>query len=70
MDSFVVHIYRRGTDSNDPVAGVVERIGYEGRTAFRTREELWDIIAQPPQPDERPSELPHGLRPDYRPRPK
>ena len=70
MDSFVIHIYRRGTDSNDPVAGVVERIGYEGRTAFRTREELWDILAQPPQPDERPSDPSNGPGPGYRSRRK
>jgi len=68
MDSFVIHIYRRGTDTNDLLAGVVERIGYEGRTPFRTPEELWNIIVQPTQPIQR--ELPGGLRPDYRPRRK
>jgi hypothetical protein len=67
MDSFVIHIYRRATESNDPVAGVVERIGSEGRTAFRTREELWNIIAQTVQPDECPSGPSCGVMRDHGP---
>lgn len=49
MDSFVVMVYRReGEGRSAVVAGLVERTSDGMRRSFRTMEELWTVLAEPP----------------------
>ncbi|MEX0959821.1 MAG: hypothetical protein WDZ63_11095 [Burkholderiales bacterium] len=46
MDSYIVRIYRRTTESGREVAGLVERVGNGRRRAFGTSEELWAFLTE------------------------
>ena len=49
MESYIVHIYRRGdrpdSQNNTDVIGVVEGIESEKHYPFTSPNELWDILA-------------------------
>jgi hypothetical protein len=44
---FIVRIYRRSGKKRRPFVGVVERVGVEGKMAFTTYDELWEILIDP-----------------------
>jgi hypothetical protein len=44
MDTFVVRIYRRASDSPDSPAGTVECVDSGERQPFVGRDELWDRL--------------------------
>ncbi len=44
MDSYVIRIYRREVDARGSVVGTAERVGTEGKKAFKSVEELWNIL--------------------------
>ncbi len=44
MESYVVRIYRRFIDGSKRLLGVVEKVDGKGEQAFRSREELWEIL--------------------------
>jgi len=50
--SYIVRVYPRRGNGADALVGVVEMIGTHGQQAFRTIEQLWEIIgaASPPRP--------------------
>jgi hypothetical protein len=41
---YVVRIYRSEKGNRHPLVGVVEEVGVEGRRAFHTYDELWEIL--------------------------
>ena len=42
--NYVVRIYRFQKDNPRSLVGVVEEVGVEGKRAFTTYDELWDIL--------------------------
>ena len=44
MESYVVRIYRRGKEKSKELVGVVERAGDDGQRAFKTPDELLEIL--------------------------
>jgi hypothetical protein len=42
--SYVVRIYRSEKGNPHLLVGVVEEVGVEGKKAFRTYDELWEIL--------------------------
>ena len=49
LDSYIVRIYRRGTQGGKEIAGLVERVGNGARLAFGTRDELWSFLTDVPK---------------------
>ena len=47
MDSYIIRIYRREKEAPGSVIGTAERVGDEGKKAFRSLDELWDILNEP-----------------------
>ena len=46
MDSYIVRIYRRQTTNPREIVGVVENVEREETMAFKTVDELWEILAE------------------------
>ena len=46
MDSYIVRIYRRQTTNPHELVGVVEDVELEETMAFKTVDELWEILAK------------------------
>ena len=46
MDSYIVRIYRRQTANPHELVGVVENVELEETMAFKTIDELWEILAE------------------------
>ena len=46
MDSYIVRIYRRQTTNPHEIVGVVENVELEETMAFKTVDELWEILAE------------------------
>lgn len=44
VESYVVRIYRRSTKRTRILVGTVEMAGGEGKLAFSSAEELWEIL--------------------------
>ncbi len=44
MESYIVRIYRQGSEQTRSIIGVVETVGTEGREAFTNVDELWGIL--------------------------
>ena len=44
VESFVIHIYRRG-EAAGAITGTIERVGNETRQHFETIEELWSYLS-------------------------
>ena len=44
VDTFIVRIYRRATDSAEAPAGTVECVGCGELVGFSGREQLWDRL--------------------------
>jgi hypothetical protein len=44
MDSYLVRIYRKADNNPRLLVGVVEEVGKDGKKAFHTLYELWDIL--------------------------
>ena len=44
MTSYLVRIYRRAENNPRMLVGVVEEVGKDGKKAFHTLYELWDIL--------------------------
>ena len=44
MNSYVVRIYRKADNNPRLLVGVVEEVGKDGKKAFHTLYELWDIL--------------------------
>jgi hypothetical protein len=54
MESYIVRIYRRGKEKSKELVGVVERAGDETQHAFKTPDELLEILCSPgPAPKRR-----------------
>jgi hypothetical protein len=47
MESYVVRIYRRGKQKSKELVGVVERAGDATQRAFKTLDELLEILGSP-----------------------
>ena len=45
MESYIVRIYRRAGRRARVLVGTVEVPGTEGKLAFSTAEELWEVLA-------------------------
>jgi hypothetical protein len=68
IESYVVRIYRRGREEPKELIGVVERAGDAAQHAFKTPDELLQILAAPePAPGRRTRESGSGLRVAERP---
>lgn len=48
IESYVVRIYRRPSDQQHGLVGLVEAEGLGEKRAFATVEELWEILAKGP----------------------
>jgi len=48
MDSFIVRIHRRKRGKSDRLLGVVENVDGKISQSFRSRDELWEILAVKP----------------------
>lgn len=46
MDSYIVRIYRRQTKNPYEIVGVVEDVELEETMAFKSVDELWEILAE------------------------
>jgi len=46
MDSYIVRIYRCQTKAPHEIVGVVENVEREETMAFKTVDELWEILAE------------------------
>ena len=46
MDSYIVRIYRRQTTNPHELVGVVEDVELEETMAFKSVDELWEILAE------------------------
>ena len=46
MDSYIVRIYRRQTQNSHELVGVVENVEWEETAAFKSVDELWEILAE------------------------
>jgi len=44
MTSYLVRIYRKAENNPRLLVGVVEEVGKDGKNAFHTLYELWDIL--------------------------
>ena len=44
MTSYLVRIYRKTENNPRLLVGVVEEVGKDGKNAFHTLYELWDIL--------------------------
>ena len=44
MDSYIVRIYRKGQDSPEEIAGLVEMVGSSERMAFKSFPELTSVL--------------------------
>lgn len=44
MHNYIVRIYRKERDNPGLLVGTVEEVGAEGKKAFTTFDELWDIL--------------------------
>ena len=44
MTSYLVRIYRKEDNNPRMLVGVVEEVGKDGKNAFHTLYELWDIL--------------------------
>jgi hypothetical protein len=47
MDSYIIRIYRREKEAARSVVGTAERVGDEGKKAFKSLDELWEILNEP-----------------------
>jgi hypothetical protein len=47
IDSYVVRIYRRSSESSREAAGLIERAGDGRRMAFSSSQELWALCDKP-----------------------
>lgn len=52
VESYIVRIYLRDSESCCPVRGVVEEVGAVGQDAFGNKEELWNILSGLKQPEQ------------------
>jgi len=63
MESYVVRIYRRGKEESKELLGVVERAGEDAQRAFKTPDELLEILSSPrPAPGRRGQKRKPSLR--------
>ncbi len=46
MDSYIVRIYRRQAKAPHEIVGVVENVELEETMAFKSVDELWEILAE------------------------
>ncbi len=53
MDSYIIRIYRRDNDEPEALLGVVEMPGDGTQRSFRSRDELWDLLAGVPMHDKK-----------------
>ena len=44
MESYIVRIYRRGSNSPQGLVGVVEQVGASEKKAFANLDELWYLL--------------------------
>ncbi len=44
MENYIVRIYRSDRKNPHRLIGLVEQVGVEGQKAFRSLEELWEIL--------------------------
>lgn len=44
MDNYIVRIYRREKDNPRLLVGLVEEVGFKGKKAFNTLDDLWEIL--------------------------
>lgn len=44
VKNYIVRIYRYDRDNPRKLVGIVEQVGAEGERAFRTLDELWNIL--------------------------
>lgn len=52
VQSYVVRVYRREPDSDEPVAGLVVSVATGARRRFTTGDELWQALTRLPAEDE------------------
>ncbi len=45
MESYIVRVYRRDEEDFKKLVGLVEIVGLEETKAFKSFEELWEILA-------------------------
>lgn len=48
MDSYIIRIYRRNVDRPDTALGVLENPSDGAQRSFRSRDELWNLLAEAP----------------------
>ena len=46
MDSYIIRIYRRQAKAPHEIVGVVENVELEETMAFKSVDELWEILAE------------------------
>jgi hypothetical protein len=44
LDNYIVRIYRREKDNPRLLVGLVEEVGFAGKKAFNTLDDLWEIL--------------------------
>jgi hypothetical protein len=44
VDNYIVRIYRREKNNPRLLVGLVEEVGSEGKRAFNTLDDLWEIL--------------------------
>jgi hypothetical protein len=47
VETYVVSVYRRGSEPGKEAAGLIERAGGGERKAFASSEELWTFLCDP-----------------------
>ena len=53
VDSYIIRIYRRNVDRPDTALGVLEDPGDCAQRSFRSRDELWSLLAEAPLRDKK-----------------
>ena len=51
VDSYIIRIYRRDIDNPETMVGVLEAASDEVQQSFHSRDELWDLLAEDPNRD-------------------
>jgi hypothetical protein len=59
VQTYIVKIYRQRPDSHRSIVGMVEEVGVNGKKAFNTYDELWEIVNPAKQTDAGKTHPPH-----------
>ncbi len=53
MDSYIIRVYRRDDDKTGAIVGVLEATVDGAQWSFRSRDELWNLLAEAPNRDKK-----------------